>query len=879
MDYFDFDEAAVPPFDLDAETSSTTGESTSLPADKQHRVETVKLKLINDCEVEAVRWNDDSTIDYPMFKAKEPCSLCAQMGMDCYLAARGMLITGCTACISLYRQCSFVHPEMPQGYINTFPGIAEDEQICHGPITTQRKELNSMTDPRSRKSGARFHRDAVKILKQWLSEHADHPYPTERERDELKQLTGLKRSQISNWLANARRRGKVRSMSGPTSPILGAVDIPAQSTLNLEEGYRNLGPLDRWKCSPPENEPASMTAIARAVTNKDNVLPPGSRKQSASSLHNSRTSSQKASSEDDSTSLSLMLNHAPSVSSFETRQSSNSDLSFASSRSHNSKQSFASSTDRRRRRRAPFNHQRTVSTTKINGSAPNAQSVGKPRRSPVNRIFQCTFCTDTFPSKYDWQRHEKSLHLALERWTCCPMGPTRIDSITGQQQCVFCPTLSPSSAHLETHQFLTCHEKTLAERTFYRKDHLRQHLRLIHNVKLDPHMDTWKSTTFEVKSRCGFCPSMFTTWQARADHLAAHFRNGADMKDWSCGWGFESHVERLVENAMPPYLIDLERNSMNPFIAQRLPRTNSDSTSPNLTTPSGGTSSAATCTNTPGTGDERMEVDQYTKDSNCWNRLEEELTNFVLEQKTHGVIITDKMLQDHGRLVIYGETDPWDWTMADHETWLDAFKRQHGLCSPVVAESSPGYADTRSVPVMAPYVVKGGLKSKKVPSHSGPCGSSVGHRLSNSSMPGIQEWGCSKQGSAGSTVDGNMPITPDQLGVFDFCPAMGLGGGLELPGQGMELDFDAIDFDGLDLNEFGEMDFANDADLELPATMTTTIMDVGPQYAPAVSTSMMDLGGTSAGKTLPMQNNMYSDAPEMSLENFDQLTGYMKGFK
>lgn len=65
------------------------------------------------------------------------------------------------------------------------------------------------------------------MLKQWLAEHADHPYPNEREKDELKQLTGLKRSQISNWLANARRRGKVRPVdSDPSSPMLGAIDIP-----------------------------------------------------------------------------------------------------------------------------------------------------------------------------------------------------------------------------------------------------------------------------------------------------------------------------------------------------------------------------------------------------------------------------------------------------------------------------------------------------------------------------------------------------------------------------------------------------------------------------------------------------------------------------
>jgi uncharacterized Zn-finger protein len=38
------------------------------------------------------------------------------------------------------------------------------------------------------------------------------------------------------------------------------------------------------------------------------------------------------------------------------------------------------------------------------------------------KIFQCTFCTESFKVKYDWLRHEKSLHLSMEKWTCAPLG-------------------------------------------------------------------------------------------------------------------------------------------------------------------------------------------------------------------------------------------------------------------------------------------------------------------------------------------------------------------------------------------------------------------------------------------------------------------------
>jgi len=922
--YFDFDQAAIPPFDLSEDISSINGEinqleaneqfdslfldkSATLPLDRLGEPETVTLNLINDRKVEAIRWAYDQTAEYPMFKAKTPCQLCARMGMDCYLASRGMLITGCTACISLYRECSFTHPDMPQGYMATFAGIAEDEQVCHGPITERKAVLNSFgaNDSRGRKSGARFHRDAVKILKKWLSEHADHPYPNERERDELKQLTGLKRSQINNWLANARRRGKVRPASDPASPMLGAMDIPTQPIST--KGYEDLAPLDRWKCSPPEHEPASMTAIARAVTNNSFPSTLGSRNQSVASLYNSRPSSRKASSEDDSSNLSIMF-HPPSVSSLETRESSNStSLSLASSRSHRSKHSFASSQDRRRRRRNPSLNQRNSSVTNMGPPSANPTlSKTKASNESKERIFQCTFCTDTFLSKYDWQRHEKSLHLALERWTCCPMGPTRIDPTTGLHQCVFCPELAPTPSHLEKHNFQACNEKTVPERTFYRKDHLRQHLKLMHGVKYLPHMDTWKNTSFEIRSRCGFCPSLFTTWQCRADHLAAHFRNGCDMKGWCGGWGFESFVERLVENAMPPYLIGFERSTMEPFRAREAPKTSTGSSleATNNASDTAGTLSGFVTESTSGDnsgGDwsfcEKIEVDQITKDSNCWMRLEEELIKYVLEQKSLGTMPDDKQIQDHARTTIYGDPDPWDWTMADNQIWLDAFKNEHGLvASP---ESSPEYQSTRTVPVAAPYVVKGGLKgnAKRVPSHGGPCNENVGHRLSASSLPGVQERSCplaqarscssAQPQSTSSSYHGGTPITPvENLFAFSGEPSG------DIDGQDMDLDFDAIDFDQLDLNTLGNMEFDHELQVsQAGSAPVTTMLDFGPQHAsaPATTGGFMNLGigagvtnGMQQQKPLHAEVNPFTsvdDEPEMTLEAFDQLTGYTNGFR
>ncbi|EXJ87738.1 hypothetical protein A1O1_04664 [Capronia coronata CBS 617.96] len=864
MEYFDFEDAsdAITALDLD-DCSSLRGQvneaeasenyeslffdkSNALPAPRQSAPGIIKLKLINNVEIEAIPHTSDLSTDFPIFRAKESCDLCARMGLDCFLASRGTMITGCTCCISLYRECSFVHPKIPKGFVSTFPGITEDQQVCEGGLTERRKAMRSMEEGRGRKTGARFPRDAVKILKQWLAEHADHPYPNEREKDELKQVTGLKRSQISNWLANARRRGKVRPVSGPSSPMLGAIDVP-QKRENPD--ITELNPLDRWKASPPEHEPASMTAIARAVTSTPLPVRKSSQVSLQGSWAGSRPSSKRTSSEDDS---SFSMFRAPSVSSFGTRESSNSDLTFASSRSNRSKGSFASSQDRRRRRRAPMT-QRTATQQAKSRSA---------------RIFQCTFCTDSFPAKYDWQRHEKSLHLALERWTCCPNGGTSVDALTGVEMCVFCREPNPSTAHLEMHNFTACQEKTLQERTFYRKDHLSQHLKLLHNAKVQSHMESWKTTTNEIKSACGFCPSKFTTWQQRADHLAAHFRNGADMSTWSNGWGFEPYVEKLVENAIPPYLIGYERLTMEPYVAR------AQATSASITTAT--TANDAGLTNGT-TAADSPEPDQLTKDSNCWGRLEQELTKFVSQQRAAGRVPSDHEIQTHARMIVFEDDDPWNWTCADNQQWLDTFKFQQGLSGFTESMSTQSLAE---VPIMAPYVIPGGLKSK--------AGSTASHGSTTARQNARRSLSSSKSNESSS-----VPAVALDTGSGMSNPAMATGA-FEQP---MDFDFDSIDFSNLDLGMMDDVNF--DLGLGGPAgdmmashtNIATTTAASFPSSIPSDAVfgsysvpASMRLGMSSTGMSLALQQEQNGANEFMTNQDMNHLTGhgagtgYMGGF-
>jgi hypothetical protein len=657
--------------------------------------------------------------------------------------------------------------------MSTFPGISEDAMVCEGSIQG-RRALKSYDDSRPRKNGARFGRDSIKILKGWLAEHNENPYPTDREKDELKQHTGLKRNQISNWLANARRRGKVRPISAPSSPVLGAIDIPQKSNLGKVD-LQDLNPLERWK--------ASATAIARAVATAPLVA---GRNSSHSSAQGSRKSSQKSSSNEESC---FSMFQAPSISSLDTGRSSTSDVSFASGRSHRSRGSLASSLgdkDRRRRRRAPVTQRLSVQAAK----------------SRAARIFQCTFCTDTFPAKYDWQRHEKSLHLGLERWTCCPKGGTI--EVDGVPHCVFCGSEDATQEHLETHNFMACSEKTLQERTFYRKDHLRQHLKLSHGTKFDPWMEAWKSTTTEIKSKCGFCPQLFMTWQQRADHLAAHFRNGSDMREWGGGWGFEPFVERLVENAMPPYLIAQERATMYPFVA-RVSDTPASADDSNLTF---------------GTSAPVSDEYQIDCDSNCWRRLEQGLSAYILQQKQLGIIPTDKQLQDKGRMIIYNDEDPWNQTAADNPQWLDCLRQQHGIALQPASEAPK----LEELPMMPPYAVRGGLKQGRA---------SLG----------------------GSIRPASGTFAPDLATIPTYTA--------HAPNPVMDFEFDQLDFGNLDLG------LIDDVGMEAAAPLQG--LDMAGQISPEQLMPSFE--------PFDMQQNHTLNGSMMSEHDLQQLSGYMAGFQ
>ena len=253
--FFNLEEAAVPNQDLPpAITSSeggTSNEQSSLAQSSEESVDKapiikMSLGLTNDSTSapemiymdpdapqdlerlerldrgtsavpEDIETSDPSTFIPRYYKPHEPCEFCAVRQLECKV----FLVDGnraCLSCNALFRPCSFVDGHRTHainlafGNISTLHVVEEDTECALGQTRASKSMYSTgaalnedpsetlSPDGRQEKCCRRFSRSVLHILKRWLDEHSEKPYPTEEEKQQLKDQTGLTRSQISNWL-------------------------------------------------------------------------------------------------------------------------------------------------------------------------------------------------------------------------------------------------------------------------------------------------------------------------------------------------------------------------------------------------------------------------------------------------------------------------------------------------------------------------------------------------------------------------------------------------------------------------------------------------------------------------------------------------------
>jgi len=179
-----------------------------------------------------------------------------------------------------------------------------------------------------------------------------------------------------------------------------------------------------------------------------------------------------------------------------------------------------------------------VSADEHHESVPSSTVESSVQQQPVKRSrYYCTFCQKRLNNRNEWLRHESAVHIQEELWVCCPRTgrfPTR---------CPFCEKRSPSPAHLADHNYLSCQEKPLSERSFGNRDQFLQHISQMHRIdagqkpaRLTELLDAWRQPlpiNIDLKAlHCGFCGIISKSYQERTAHVGRHFSEGADMMSW-----------------------------------------------------------------------------------------------------------------------------------------------------------------------------------------------------------------------------------------------------------------------------------------------------------------------------------------------------------
>ncbi|KAF2432714.1 hypothetical protein EJ08DRAFT_110275 [Tothia fuscella] len=231
--------------------------------------------------------------------------------------------------------------------------------------------------------------------------------------------------------------------------------------------------------------------------------------------------------------------------------SDTSGRTYGSSTNHSSVGSVISTNSRlsRRGRRRYLSHQ----TTSHISQNKKGVTIWKDSNSKKYRYF-CTFCSDPFPDRYSWNRHEESIHMPRTLWVCS--FDTQIPTEKGP--CDYCLEIiehNDWTRHLSSHRYAECALRREIDRTFYRKDHFKQHLvgfhRMSHCV-----VQSWPDGSRQdappllpgcLELRCGLCGQHCKDWKMRVDHVADHFEKGAIEAQWHFRRAYDAHLSGLKQ--------------------------------------------------------------------------------------------------------------------------------------------------------------------------------------------------------------------------------------------------------------------------------------------------------------------------------------------
>ncbi|EUC32973.1 hypothetical protein COCCADRAFT_97268 [Bipolaris zeicola 26-R-13] len=414
------------------------------------------------------------------------------------------------------------------------------------PTTSIQQTPNANRKPASAKRKGTQSRIPIEAKQILEDEFATNAYPCSWEMDIIAHQANLDVKKVRNWFNNTRARKKCEDPQPAAQN-----GRPSEHSFNPRLSRDSLESLDRQAdsaLSPPQ--PPLAMYLAQSYQEEGLAL---SAVESAIYEHSVNGSCQ-----DDTWSGSKQGRRGSVITSIASSEGTAPTIyTVSSSGSRSNISSFGRDRRRGRRRMAWKESPRQA----ING----VNSAGEPQK---DLPFFCTFCPRAFKTKYEWVRHEDSVHALRTTWICCDTKPAAVLEV-----CPFCGQVCPDDAHLAGHRYQQCRSKPESQRTFYRRDHFIQHLHHVHfgnskhpSVRVgcqarllaaEGHNFGCKDLTMKWRRfgapmkiddpmlHCGFCGKKSKDWSERCEHVAEHLiAREVDRGVW---WTErkENHLENL----------------------------------------------------------------------------------------------------------------------------------------------------------------------------------------------------------------------------------------------------------------------------------------------------------------------------------------------
>ncbi|RDA90644.1 hypothetical protein CP533_6836 [Ophiocordyceps camponoti-saundersi (nom. inval.)] len=413
-----------------------------------------------------------------------PCTHCKRLRLQCFIlqttAANPNPAHSCTSCAALFRQCSLAerskrqhsHFETATPVIGNLHGVSEEgeatgwnhEPVDAGgeppgdapgeapaagmPMAAAAAQAAAAAAASSKRSSSRSVR-RTQVLRDWFARNLDHPYPTDEEKTALADESGLSRTQVINWFTNARRRSRQSAHHAASRAALNGVGSPMTPSL-----LSAMTPLERWRNTPPEGAHVSESAIHQALSHRA-----------------------------DAPARRLLRDGAGADGGESVVLGGGNGYPYSADGSVSANPYSHFSGDNNEATWPPRSSEDPFSVTTRNTRGSGRTRHAKPR------TFTCGYCSRTFSKKYDWLRHERSLHAPGDvSWICAvPLQASQSFLLWrlghDQPECVFCGQVSPTEEHFHSHEFEACSKRAVQDRSFSRKDHMWQHLYKFHGCR------------------------------------------------------------------------------------------------------------------------------------------------------------------------------------------------------------------------------------------------------------------------------------------------------------------------------------------------------------------------------------------------------------